>query len=549
MSEKTEQELRDKEEQVAKNRADLLRVNYVDVRDESTLSFIPDLLSVEDMQTLQVVPITGDAAHVQLGFTLNTPQTSLDAARQKLPEYNLSFAFVSKSGFQELFDQYYRYEHRDDPKPPTADEVAQELTNKILDVNEQISQGAEINLFDEEFANTSQAELFTFLAQQAFLLDASDIHIEPEDSGARIRFRIDGRLLIVGHLEQKRYQVLLNDMQMRARIRWNADYPQTGSTRETLINQSKEDVEVNMRIETVPTLHGTDAVIRIFNMNESFLSLDNIGFKQSQRQKVDQLISRPHGLVLMVGPTGSGKSSTLYAILNQLNNPEVKIVTLEDPVEYDISGVTQIPVDTDSEDTFMDKLRAVMREDPDIIMIGEIRDAETARTALQASLTGHLVLSTFHAGSGAAAVSRMLDMIDHNPLLASAFRLIMSQRLVRKLCENCKQPYQPDEQTSQVIAQAMQGVDYQLDDITLYRPVGCEQCHNIGYQGRVLLLEQFEMTDSISRAIADDQHISVRKLQDMAVADGMETMLQDGILKAVDGLTSIEEVLRVVELR
>ncbi len=548
MSEKTEAELRNKEEQVAKNRADLLRVNYIDVRNKDSLNFVPDLLSAEEMQSLQVVPITGDAAHIKLGFTLSTPQTSLQEARTKLPEYNLSFAFVSKSGFQEIFNRYYQHEHRHDPKPPTPEEVANELTNKILDVNQQISQGAEINLFDEEFANTTQSELFTFLTQQAFLLEASDIHIEPEPNGARIRFRIDGRLLIVGHLEQNRYQVLLNDMQMRARIRWNADYPQTGSTRETLINQSRENVEVNMRIETVPTLHGTDVVIRIFNMNESFLNLDNIGFKQPQRQKVDQLVSRPYGLVLMVGPTGSGKSSTQYAILNQLNSPEVKIVTLEDPVEYDISGVTQIPVDTDNEDTFMDKLRAVMREDPDIIMIGEIRDSETARTALQASLTGHLVLSTFHAGSGAAAVSRMLDMIDHNPMLASAFRLIMSQRLVRRLCDNCKQPYQPEKQTSQVLAQAMQGMDYQLDDITLYKPVGCDQCHNIGYQGRVLLIEQFEMTDRLSNAVANNQNISVRELQDMAIADGMETMLQDGIRKAVDGITSIEEVLRVVEL-
>lgn len=550
MSQKDPAALRDKEEQVAQNRAELLRVPYVDVRQDGATAFLPDLLSVQDMEKLQVVPLRGNVSQLLFGFTLNTPQASLNEVKSRLPEYTVSFAFISKSGFDALYEQYYEHEHRNDPKPPTPEEVAEQLTQKILNVNEQISQGAEINLFDQQFADTSQSELFTFIVQQGFLLGASDIHIEPEGDGARLRFRIDGRLLVVGHLEQNRYKVLLNDLQMRARIRWNADYPQTGSTRETLINQDKQNVEVNMRIETVPTLHGSDIVIRIFNMDEAFLNLNNIGLKDSQQHKINTIISQPYGLVLMVGPTGSGKSSTLYSMLNELNTTEVKIVTLEDPIEYEISGITQIPVDTDNQDdTFADKLRAVLREDPDIIMIGEIRDSETARTALQASLTGHLVLSTFHASSGAAAVSRMLDMIDFNPLLASAFRLVMSQRLVRRLCEHCKQPYTPDEDTARIIVQELQGSDYQPPELTLYQPVGCDQCHQIGYSGRVIIVEQFEVTDRVARAIAENNQISVRELRDLAAQDGMETMLQDGIQKALEGQTSMAEVLRVVELQ
>lgn len=552
MSAKTKAELRDKEERVAQNRAGLLGVQYTDVRNQDALTFLPDVLSVEDMERLKVVPVTGGVAQIVFGFTLSTPQTSLDELRQKLPQYNLAYTFISETGFDEVFATYYQHAHKDEPKPPSPDEVANQLADKILEVNQELGRGEDINLFDQEFSQTAQADLFKFLAQQAFLLDASDIHIEPEaDGAARIRFRIDGRLHIVGHLEKQRYNVLLNDLQMRARIRWNADYPQTGSTKETLINQNKESLEVNMRVETVPTIHGSDIVVRIFNMDQSFLNIDNLGLKPHQRQPIDQLVSQPHGLVLMVGPTGSGKSSTQYAIINELNTPQVKIVTLEDPVEYDIKGVTQIPVDTDNDDqdTFMDKLRAVIREDPDIIMIGEIRDQETARTALQASLTGHLVLSTFHASTGAAAISRMLDMIDYNPLLASAFRLIMSQRLVRRLCEHCKQAYTPDEDTAAAIAQALQGSSEQHEEITLYKPIGCEECHHIGYQGRLLIVEQFQMTERISSEISGDHTISVRRLQELAVAGGMETMFQDGIHKALAGLTSIEEVLRVVELR
>lgn len=549
MCAKTAEEQREKEEQVAKNRADLLRVHYTDTRDENAVTFMPDIITPEDINRLKLVPVNASANQLLIGFTLNTPQTSLKEAQRKFPEYNVVFTLISPSGFQELYGRYYQHAHKDEPKPPSPQEVAEQLADKILEVNEQLADNKELNLFDEELSQTGQQELFEFLAQQAFLLNASDIHIEPEgDEGARVRFRIDGRLHIVGHLKQQRYQVLLNNLQMRARIRWNADYPQTGSTKETLIDQQKQQTEVNMRIETVPTLHGSDIVIRIFNMDESYLSLDNLGLKPHQRKPVDQLISRPHGLALMVGPTGSGKSSTLYAILNQLNTPEVKIITLEDPVEYEISGITQIPVNTNDEDTFSNKLRAVIREDPDIIMIGEIRDEETARTALQASLTGHLVLSTFHASKGAAAVSRMLDMIDYNPLLASAFRLIMSQRLVRRLCPYCKEAYTPDEEIASIIAQALQGLEEQPEDLTLYKPVGCDQCHNIGYQGRLIVLEQFEVTEAISHEITSDNDTSVSRLQEMAVANGMVTMLQDGIQKALDGETSIEEILRVVEL-
>jgi type II secretory ATPase GspE/PulE/Tfp pilus assembly ATPase PilB-like protein len=551
MAKKTAEEARQKQEEVTKNRAELLRVHYTDTREEDATRFLPDMMSLETIDKLHMVPVNATVNQLLLGFTLDTPQTSMHGVEDNYPQYNVTFTLISKDGFQELYQQYYDYAHKDDPPEPTPQEIAEQLADKILEVNEQISEQEELNLFDEKFAKTGQIELFEFLAQQAYLLSASDIHLEPEkdQGGARVRFRIDGRLHIVGRLEQDRYTILLNSLQMRSRIRWNADYPQTGSTTETLINQDKENVEVNMRIETVPTLHGSDAVIRIFNMEEAFLHLDNIGLSEEQRKPVDQLIARPHGMALMVGPTGSGKSSTLYAILNKLNTPEVKIITLEDPIEYEIRGITQIPVDTDNTETFSNKLRAVLREDPDIIMVGEIRDEETARTALQASLTGHLVLSTFHANSAAAAVTRMLDLIDYNPLLASAFRLITSQRLVRQLCPHCKQPYTPDEEIASIIARALQGTGEQPEELTLYKAVGCKECHHIGYLGRMMVLEQFQVTESISREITTNPQGSSDHFQELAIGEGMTTMLQDGVRKALAGHTSMEEILRAVELR
>lgn len=546
--------VREKEESIAKSRADLLRVDYIDSRKIKGSDFFPELITIEDIDKYKVVPIKVDAQRIQLGFSLQTPQTSLEDIQSLFPEKRVFFTYISQSGYNEIRERYYEYSKKDDPKPPSPEELADQLANQVLEINKKLNSSGEINLFDEGLKATNQDELFNFIVQQGYLLNSSDIHIEAMEDNARVRFRIDGRLHIVGTIDSEKYKVLLNGIQMKANIRWNADYPQTGSIKTPLINNDKEKVDVNMRIETMPTRQGHDIVIRIFSMQEKFLNLDNLGFSEQQRKAIDSIIQKPYGLVLIVGPTGSGKSSTLYSVIRQLNSPEVKIVTLEDPVEYQIEGITQINVKPKEEDEeedrepFMEWLGAVMRGDPDIIMVGEIRDKETARTALQASLTGHLVLSSFHATNGAAALSRILDLIDYNPLLASAIRLIMPQRLLRRLCEDCKKSYEPDKELAEIVAQILQGAPQQPDKIKLYKPVGCSKCHGIGYKGRIIVSEQFKITPSIKEEVAKkDTVLSSDKLQGLAVADGMSTMLQDGVLKAIEGLTSIDEVFRVVE--
>jgi type II secretory ATPase GspE/PulE/Tfp pilus assembly ATPase PilB-like protein len=338
---------------------------------------------------------------------------------------------------------------------------------------------------------------------------------------------------------------------MRAGAKWGADVPQAGRLQLELIAPDGQVAPVNMRLETIPSLHGQDVVIRLFNFNVSYLKIDSLALGKRERAQLDHVISRPRGLVLTVGPTGSGKTSSLYAIINQLNAPDVKIVTLEDPVEYELEGVSQLPVHTDDSGAFMEKLRAVLREDPNIVMIGEIRDADTARTALQAALTGHLVLSTFHAASAAAAITRLMDMIGQNPLLASSVRLIMAQRLVRRLCPSCREQYTPDKDVVLQLKTALHGLpsDQQPDyaKLTLGKPKGCDQCHGFGFRGRVGLFEQLVITDAMEELIGRGNVTTTTKaLQQLAVSEGMVTLLQDGVLKAVAGEASLDEVYAAV---
>jgi type II secretory ATPase GspE/PulE/Tfp pilus assembly ATPase PilB-like protein len=328
--------------------------------------------------------------------------------------------------------------------------------------------------------------------------------------------------------------------------------PRTGHINRAFRLATGEEVTVNLRVETVPTAFGQDVVMRLFTVKMELLSLDKLGLSEHERAVVDDVIRHPTGLVLVVGPTGSGKTTTLYSLINTLNSDERKIITLEDPVEYFLRGVVQIPVAGDAKETgFAEKLRAVLRLDPDIVMVGEIRDQDTARTALQAALTGHLVLSTFHAGSAAAALTRMLDFIGINPLFASAMHLIMAQRLIRRLDDATKQAYQPDDglraQLQGVVDSLPPGVERpDLGNITLYKP-GKSAEHPFGFTGQMAIREQMRMTPGIQQLLRmPPGQVTTDMLQEKAVQDGMITMLQDGVLKAMQGITTIEEVYRVV---
>lgn len=536
---------RDNEELVARQRAELLQSSYTDVRQIKELVRLDEIISLADMQKYQVLPLQMTPHQLILGFCQATTKTNVAEIKQHLSTFNVEFSFISDSGYRELLQRYQLAIHP--PKLVDPDALSKSIAKEVLDVRERTENP---ELFTAQLAQTEQKDLFKLVAQQAYSLGASDIHIEPAEQNIRLRFRIDGVMHQMADLPLSRFDLLLSALQMKSGIKWNAAYAQTGSLAEGLFNKAGQVVNVNMRVETIPTTHGSDVVVRLFNMDVQFLNLANLGLSSVQRQNIDQLITHPHGLVLMVGPTGSGKTSTLYSIINQLNRGDVKIVTLEDPIEYRLPGITQIPVDTERNESFGDKLKSVLREDPDIIMIGEIRDVDTAKTALQSALTGHLVLSTYHANNAAAAVSRLMDMIGQNPLLASALKLVMAQRLLRRLCTHCKQAYIPDAQLVDKLNKNLANLKDKpsLENLKLYRPTGCAKCYHIGYAGRVMATEQLimntPMQELISRGTAQTTE---QVIHNQSVSAGMITLLQDAVLKAIAGVTSVEEVFRVIE--
>ena len=298
-------------------------------------------------------------------------------------------------------------------------------------------------------------------------------------------------------------------------------------------------------------MYGQDAVLRLFNFDESLLNLDLLGIPPRQRREIDEVVSHPRGLMLMVGPTGSGKSTTLYSVLNALNTSDRKLITLEDPVEYSLSGISQIPIDTTHGQSFADGLRSVLRLDRDVVMVGEIRDTDTARTAIQASITGHLVLSSFHANSTSTAFSRMIDMIGVNPIFSSAIRLVIAQRLVRRLVDATKEEYEPDEATRNYVKRVLAGIPADvdcpdLDTFKLWRPKPSNDAP-FGYKGRIVIMEQLIVTEEIQKYIRGDvEDVHPESIEQTAKAEGMLTLEQVGVLAALRGETTLEEVARVI---
>jgi type II secretory ATPase GspE/PulE/Tfp pilus assembly ATPase PilB-like protein len=366
-----------------------------------------------------------------------------------------------------------------------------------------------------------------------------------------IRFRIDGMLHVIAALTHPKYYQVQQSIAVRAGISSSSNDAQTSHLSERVTGTDGQEEVLNMRIETVPTVYGQDAVLRLFNFDIELLNLDNLGLDAREREPIEEVIAHPHGMVLVVGPTGSGKTTTLYSILMRLNTPERKLMTLEDPVEYGLDGMSQIPVDTRNGDSFASKFRAVLRLDPDVIMVGEIRDEDTAHTALQASITGHLVLSTFHASSAAAAMSRMLGMVGRNPIFASAVKLIVSQRLVRKLDPATRQAYQPDPATIKHFQENLSDlpsgiqVPQDLNSFQLFNPGKSEE-NPFGYKGRTSILEELTIGEEIRALLGAEILPTSQQLEEAAKRGGMITMYQAGLLKCLSGETTLEEINRVM---
>jgi type II secretory ATPase GspE/PulE/Tfp pilus assembly ATPase PilB-like protein len=530
------QDARRDEESSTLRRARVLGLNYVDTSALNQKPLYKDILPKEEMYEKRIIPLQADKSNILFGITNTTSQQAINAFRSRFNEYRTSFAMISDVGYREymrLYDPPKKIEYQDIAfTADSGDELFKQVTKTLADVRAD--------------------DILAYLVQQGYRLKASDIHLENQKAAVRIRFRVDGVLHPIATLSREKYHQLLSSIAIAANVSTGNDEAETGHINQTYRMATGDDVTVNLRVETVPTVWGQDVVMRIFTLKLELLNLDNLGLDERERLVVDDIINHPTGMVLVVGPTGSGKTTTLYSVVNTLNNTERKILTLEDPVEYFMEGIVQIPVHGDSNAKgFAEKLRAVLRLDPDVVMVGEIRDQDTAKTALQAALTGHLVLSTFHASSASAAVTRMLDFIGMNPLFASAIHLIMAQRLVRILDDETKVPYTPDDALKSQLQTILDTLPANvpkpdISNLTLYKP-GSSEKNPFGYIGQMPIREQMLMTPGVQELLRlPVNQITTDMLEKKAIEDGMITMLQDGILKVIAGKTTLEEVYRVV---
>lgn len=371
------------------------------------------------------------------------------------------------------------------------------------------------------------------LIARAAELRASDIHVEPSEDGLKIRFRVDGALvhqdMLGAHLKAafvSRIKVLANLNIAERRL------PQDGRMRLAVRGH-----EIDLRVATSPTIHGESVVLRLLDRSNLSLDFNSLGFDPAILEQFLHVLAQPHGIVLVTGPTGSGKTTTLYAALASLNTSDRKILTVEDPIEYRLAGVNQTQVNPQIGLSFAAALRSFLRQDPDVMMVGEIRDLETAQVAVQAALTGHTILSTLHTNSASAAVTRLLDMGMEPFLLTSTLNAVLAQRLVRRLCPVCRTPHQAS-------ARELMSVGLSADAaVELWRPVGCAACGQTGFKGRLAILELLPVGDETARQVL--ARAEAREIERAAVASGMRTMLQDGVIKARAGLTTLDEVLRV----
>ena len=532
---------RQKEEEATEQRAGILGLTYLDTRDfEDIFPLARDLFTNEQMYRAFLAPLQiGDIDENKpwrVLITSLTPRSVIQKLSKKYQDEGktIEFFLVSESAWKNIMRRY------DPPKKVVYDDI--EIAGE--------GDSATLEKVSQTLANVASDQVFDYLIDQADRLGASDIHIENQRQSIRVRMRVDGALHPVAELGRDRYRVIMGELSSRAGVSSASKTSQSGHMQKDIYRDGTSHL-LNLRVETVPTMYGMDAVMRLFNFDESMLQLDLLGIAPEERAEIDEIISHPRGMVLMVGPTGSGKSTTLYSMLNALNTLDRKIITLEDPIEYGIGGISQIPIDTTHGASFADGLRSVLRLDPDVVMVGEIRDNDTARTAIQASITGHLVLSSFHANSTSAAFSRMIDMIGMNPIFSSAIRLLIAQRLVRKLDKNAKE-YIPDEATKKWVRSVLDGVPAEKipqdisGDFKLWKPMPSEESP-FGYKGRIVVMEMMVVNDNIAAFLRGERGmISTEAIEAQAREDGLLTLMQQGVISALRGDTTIEEVNRVI---
>ena len=501
--------------------------NYVGYTSMSLKEVVPDpkaisLISETFAHNYQLMPISLQDNILKVGMSNPGDILVLDKLKRHLqhPHIQVMPVLVGESEIQNAIDSYYGYEL-------SIEGILRELETGQADLNS-IS-------VDSEYSQP-MVRLVDNLLTDAVKRNASDIHFEPEEEYIRIRYRIDGVLQEVRLLHKMFWSGLVVRLKVMSELDLTEQrVPQDG--RMSLIVHGRR---IDFRVSSLPGTHGENFVLRILDKEKGIVPLDDLGLDKDSYDELKIMMGRPTGILLVTGPTGSGKTTTLYSILNELNDIGVNIMTLEDPVEYPMSLIRQTPVNEEIGMGFAAGIRALLRQDPDIILIGEIRDGETAEMAIRAAMTGHQVFATLHTNSAIGAIPRLLDIGVSRSILSGNIIGIVAQRLARKLCEHCKQPYEPEEFEKQLLSIS------DSDNYQLYKAGGCEKCNGVGYKGRLAVLETLRFTSDMDELILEgaSQHLLLEK----AIENGFSTMAQSGIRWVKQGKTTLEEISRVVNL-
>jgi type IV pilus assembly protein PilB len=520
------------EEQQAQSAAAALGLPYVDLHNFPVDLNVLGIFLEEEAKEMLAVPFYKELKDLRIGAVNPKHPLLLEKIRELSQDNKVTLYIISKRSLEKTLKFYSKVLR---PKA-THDEAID--VKKEQDFTKQLKALAEENL---QLTTTASQFLEIFFGG-AVLLRASDIHLEPEEHFLKLRYRIDGVLQDMLHINKSLQRQIITRIKILAKLKLNVEnQAQDGRITFTYLGGP-----IDVRVSVLPSAYGEEVVMRLLGNNNSELKLDSLGFRQEQKEIVEKILQRPNGMVITTGPTGSGKTTSLYAFLNELNEPGVKIITLEDPVEYKLEGIVQTPIDHNVDFNFAKGLRAILRQDPDIVMVGEIRDQETAEVAMQAALTGHLVLSTLHTNDAAGAIPRLINMGVKPFIVSPALSCVMAQRLVRRICQDCKTPTKISPQLMERIKLIFSQMpkDYsQPKDLQFFRSPGCEKCNNLGYKGRIGIYEVLEVTEAIQNLI--NKEASMSDFKKTAIEQGMLTMAQDGLLKALEGITDVEEVFRV----
>ena len=489
----------------------------------STLELLPRSLALKH----QVLPLGKEGGVVRVAITDPLDYETLDNLRFILNS-EIDPVLTTPEAVRRAIDRYY------EASVETVDNAMQEFT----DVDDEES--AETGKFsltedDEEDEDAPVIRLVRLIISEAVKSRASDIHIEPLENRLRIRYRIDGNCVEVDSPPKRLQGAIISRVKIMSGMQIEEKrLPQDGRIRMKVRGR-----EIDIRVSTLPATHGESVVLRLLHKENVMVGVEQLGFHESDRKRFEKIIKRPNGVFLVTGPTGSGKTTTLYSALNDLNRPDVKIITAEDPVEYNMSGINQCEVKERIDMSFARILRAMLRQAPNIILVGEIRDRETAEIAIQAALTGHLVFSTLHTNDAPSAITRLIDMGVQPFLVASSVQAIMAQRLVRRICMDCREEYKPDPRLLATVGISPRDIETQ----TFYHGTGCRSCTNTGYKGRIGIFELMEMTNQL-REMAFRREPS-RIIRAQARRSGMVTLEEDGVRKILTGVTTVDEVIEV----